>query len=1097
MKIKHSLLIVMVLVIFAAAFNWNFCLSQSSPPTGTTPESRTVTPRPDNVFPNGKMDRPAAGFDHITPMVLPAKDKDGKVLDNFVRLVVLLAPPRDMDFVSFFKDIEQYSDINRTALNTSPTVVETYKKPNLRIDVTIEKDVFARKDIQLEGNLEGGKGPGIAGGTNPHWAIQFNRLRLFIDGNNNDAFDIPEMTDEENNVKFSPYSIGKLIPVNNNDKNSNGIPDYKEPVAVGDQTGHLVPMVIKLPQDVKPENAYLEFNYSESTPPGTPAPGTLAKGYYRIWKDEVTSSDKSINVDNNGKFIPSGAKVEWVKLTKKNDPKLQEDTFKTVFIEAVRAKGLDGGTTPKKIIVSLYIKENNKDILFGSDFVKIMPFRIDIDTDTDNNGTIDDEEDIDSVKDANVKDALEENYEHLVPGKVVRVNKFGDAPANANDHRDDLAKVRIRMVLPDGVKPESITTGRITFEIKKIATNDILTIWKSEAKDEVLEINRIFDLSIGKERKSFLKLLNTDDSKDTFLYADGLKYDYKTTANNCCSLAIQYAMAKGKTEFIPASSDETAFTIVNTISYAPKYSKISIWSATPWDHDLWAFNGSTFRSEPGIWVTIDILSRFGWTNIQTSTLIRDNSLDRPDGDPNHKNFEGTNINLPDPADKTGKALQNSSDPNDPKLPCGDLKLNALKQLPSNSGYIIMCSHGSQEGHFCAAFFGGGNIGDRQTRIDKAKKSANAWIRAGKEEPPNPNIKDPAKDPTVLIYVRVETFKPLGYPDLAIAAVMIKPKWFENNWKKTLDENNAVVFWQCCFGAGNVLAKKPGYENSLAAKAGGRVRLGYPNVSWGSQHQDDSECILSTMLNFAKTKDNIIQPVEETVVNRSAYYEIRGIDSPESKEYRVIGKLMPYCTYTNPDVPHVYKGVQSKLVMICPDLDTKHPLIAVPNINDPKDPFPSNFNEYPCYWTTLHPIIQLNIPSTEIFGTAANPAMAGMTAWKPPEQRAGAVVFDTYMNASVKAEDALIAEPPLSLKMVKWHDDKQNMPRFMLSFIYKPSTAEIKFTAVGDKCRSYGIDDPKGGRGMVGELSNHVDKSPDPNNKNKKMYESDKEWKAMK
>lgn len=80
-------------------------------------------------------------------------------------------------------------------------------------------------------------------------------------------------------------------------------------------------------------------------------------------------------------------------------------------------------------------------------------------------------------------------------------------------------------------------------------------------------------------------------------------------------------------------------------------------------------------------------------------------------------------------------------------------------------------------------------------------------------------------------------RPLEVPGRWSASV--STVWFENNWKSDLDANKAVTFWMVCdsgtWGSG-----------SIAAEAGGWIRLGYNGTMCGAAAKHDSEGIFGRM-----------------------------------------------------------------------------------------------------------------------------------------------------------------------------------------------------------------------------------------------------------
>ena len=120
--------------------------------------------------------------------------------------------------------------------------------------------------------------------------------------------ELPSDTPAQQKAAHDPNSLGKILVVNDGDKNGNGVPDLADgynlnPNTTDDDSNpkeHFVPLVIELPAGADPQNTYVKLTYSGSDP-GRVRPNGLntdhagyvpdASGFLRLWKKVGSPED--------------------------------------------------------------------------------------------------------------------------------------------------------------------------------------------------------------------------------------------------------------------------------------------------------------------------------------------------------------------------------------------------------------------------------------------------------------------------------------------------------------------------------------------------------------------------------------------------------------------------------------------------------------------------------------------------------------------------------------------------------------------------------------------------------------------------------------
>jgi len=171
-------------------------------------------------------------------------------------------------------------------------------------------------------------------------------IDLDIDSNNDDGFDLTELTDAEDEIEDidnDPFYPGKIMLVNDGDDDGDGIPNYTDGIDIYDNGGEsaggrFVPIVIELDDSVDISIAKIKLSYSVSDPSLIIQNGTESEGYsytpesgsLRIWTKDGMESRLSASVSEGGDFVDNETAHEVQKIG------FSETTRKAVlYVEAV------------------------------------------------------------------------------------------------------------------------------------------------------------------------------------------------------------------------------------------------------------------------------------------------------------------------------------------------------------------------------------------------------------------------------------------------------------------------------------------------------------------------------------------------------------------------------------------------------------------------------------------------------------------------------------------------------------------------------------------------------------------------------------------
>ena len=191
------------------------------------------------------------------------------------------------------------------------------------------------------------------------WQFAFGTLDVDVDSDNNNTYEAPDRTDEEELVERDPDARGKEIDVNNKDMNDNDIVDFAE-FSYKDDEGNdvpirFIPMVVEIPGYVDLREADLKFSYNGSDPMvievenigdaqnpilmHTPAPGVI-----RIWTKDGIEERNPESVTNGGDYVTPDTTFKVVDLGF-----TEFNRIVTFYMEGIRETDEEGFTVKTQL----------------------------------------------------------------------------------------------------------------------------------------------------------------------------------------------------------------------------------------------------------------------------------------------------------------------------------------------------------------------------------------------------------------------------------------------------------------------------------------------------------------------------------------------------------------------------------------------------------------------------------------------------------------------------------------------------------------------------------------------------------------------------
>lgn len=334
---------------------------------------------------------------------------------------------------------------------------------------------------------------------------------------------------------FYKLPLKAMIPCNDGDLDGDSIPDFADgfnwdgTASNDDATTNAFfqPWKLTLPAYVDVSNTLIKFEYSNSPPTGvtrTGSPGsyiyTPATGTLRVWTRSARLSRDKRPVLQGGHFVEAtGYKATDLGFT-------PDKKSINLFVEGIRPSTNQPGTNQ-----SIRVTYSHKGAPWLTlDAVNPTVIKVDLDTDTDNDGTID------------ADDSGEDLIEEYWPGRILSTNGFG---VGANiDYLTEI-KLKIQPTLASGTaKLEALTNG------------SCIKVWTTTNKTEEVTLPKTYDLATT--------------NPPSVLYVDGI-----TTGK--VQLALSYTAGSGGF----TCTDRVAMLTIPTVSYAPLSSNAYVWFSEP------------------------------------------------------------------------------------------------------------------------------------------------------------------------------------------------------------------------------------------------------------------------------------------------------------------------------------------------------------------------------------------------------------------------------------------------------------------------------------------------------------------------------------
>jgi len=184
-------------------------------------------------------------------------------------------------------------------------------------------------------------------------AVAGVKVDLDIDSDNNNGYDPPDGTSEEDDVEAEPDTAGKLILVNDADSDADGVPDFADGFNFDNDSlqphdnesaeDHFVPINLTATSADSDDNGSQEtisFDYDASDPAAmetlsygrlAPAPGSL-----RLWTRPASEQRDMRSITAGGHYVPADTDVPFADLDDNSDGTV------TLWLEAVRASAAIG-----------------------------------------------------------------------------------------------------------------------------------------------------------------------------------------------------------------------------------------------------------------------------------------------------------------------------------------------------------------------------------------------------------------------------------------------------------------------------------------------------------------------------------------------------------------------------------------------------------------------------------------------------------------------------------------------------------------------------------------------------------------------------------
>jgi hypothetical protein len=224
------------------------------------------------------------------------------------------------------------------------------------------------------------------------------KVDVDLDTDNNNGYEAPDRNLKEDHYEDMPGSMnrpGKILAVNDNDDDQDGIPDFADGynrygnVSADDinTSEKLVPVVFEIPIPIDLARAKVKLTYDASDPMGvvTNAQGVyqLPGGSLRIWTKKGNVARKGTSIldsSNPGDYIPAG------ECTAEEFGFTSGTRTLTNYVEAVRAST---ALADKRILFEVDPDERTPPNFIAADAVKLTVLKVDIAMDGNRDDSID------------------------------------------------------------------------------------------------------------------------------------------------------------------------------------------------------------------------------------------------------------------------------------------------------------------------------------------------------------------------------------------------------------------------------------------------------------------------------------------------------------------------------------------------------------------------------------------------------------------------------------------------------------------------------------------------------------------------------------
>ncbi|MBF0397748.1 MAG: alpha/beta hydrolase [Desulfobacterales bacterium] len=228
------------------------------------------------------------------------------------------------------------------------------------------------------------------------WEYALLTVDVDIDSDNDDETAVNfERNEEEDKLEEDETKVGKIIQVNNQDADGNGVPDFADFfINVATKTGKafFTPIKLEIPGTFDLNKIKIKFDFSESDPnniqkegegtPSKPFIYTPSPGNLRIWKRDGNLSRIKTEVNAGGERIKPGTEYST------NELGFSRNRDVTLYVEGINPSSSKGD---QRISVEmLYYGDRITPIAIAKDRIRTTIINAELIPDWNRDGVIDD-----------------------------------------------------------------------------------------------------------------------------------------------------------------------------------------------------------------------------------------------------------------------------------------------------------------------------------------------------------------------------------------------------------------------------------------------------------------------------------------------------------------------------------------------------------------------------------------------------------------------------------------------------------------------------------------------------------------------------------